>query len=54
MVYCLRATCCQHECKEMYKRKHQSAYGKLACQVYQTRNANFACKTRDQALWKHV
>jgi hypothetical protein len=46
--------CCQRECKETKKKKRQASCGKLACQVYLARNVDFACKTPNQALWKHV
>jgi len=54
MAYHLQATCCQREYKDKHKRKHQSSYGKLACQVYSAKNVNFGCKTPSQAFWKHV
>ncbi len=54
MAYCLQATCCQREYKDKQKRKHQCFCGKLACQVYPIRNADFTCKSLDQILQKHV
>jgi hypothetical protein len=36
------------------KKKCQGSCGKLAYHVSPTRNADFTCKTPNQAPWKHV